>query len=336
MNLPLKERITLLTKLGNYIGSQKIEWLNIKEKATLYNSWFIPEFVEAAMDEIRSRFLDAEKLQQWIAGYPIPETGAGEEKVGVVMAGNLPAVGFHDLLCGFVSGRKMVLKVSSKDKILIPHFIDKLIEWEPLVNEYLTTADMLRDCDAYIATGSNNSARYFKQYFGRYPHIIRRNRTSVAILDGQETPEELEKLADDFLLYFGRGCRNVTKVFVPEGYDFVPVLEAMNKYRFLKDFHHYKNNFDYQLSLLLLNREYYMTNDIVLLRSAETPFSPVGVVNYEYYKDIGDLNASIQGNDDLQCVVGHGYLPFGKTQQPELDDYADGVDTLQFLTSLRL
>ncbi len=335
MHLSLKDRIALLTKLGNYIGSQKNEWLNAKEKAALYNSWFIPGFVNVAMEEIRSRFLDEDKLWQWAARYPVSRPPYTEKKIGMVMAGNLPAVGFHDLLCGFISGHKLVLKLSSKDKILIPHFMDKLIEWEPGLKEQLTTAEMLRGCDAYIATGSNNSSRYFQQYFGRYPHIIRKNRTAVAVLDGRESTSELEGLADDLLLYFGRGCRNVTKIFVPEGYDFIPLLEAMHKYRFLKNLHHYKNNFDYQLSLLLLNKLPYMTNEIVLLREAVSPFSPVGVVNYEYYKNMEQLKAYFDENEDLQCIAGHGFLPFGNTQRPGLDDYADGIDTLEFLTELR-
>lgn len=335
MNLSLSQKIALLAKLGNYMLSENEEWTAVKQKTTLHNSWFIPEFVEAATRSIGGQFLREARLQEWTAKYDLSSSSPDNTKtVGIVMAGNLPAVGFHDLLCGFLSGHRIVLKLSSKDKVLLPHFIEKLAEWEPAVKEQISIAERLNGCDAYIATGSNNAARYFHQYFGKYPHIIRRNRTSVAVLEGSESAEELQKLADDLLVYFGRGCRNVTKLFVPEGYDFVPLLGAMEKYDFLKDFHHYKNNFDYQLSLLLLNKARYMTNDLVLLQRHTSPFSAVGVVHYDFYSDKKALAASFAENEDLQCVVGHEYIPFGKTQAPGPADYADGVDTMAFLTAL--
>jgi hypothetical protein len=193
---------------------------------------------------------------------------------------------------------------------------------------------MLKNCGAYIATGSNNSARYFEYYFAKYPHIIRRNRTSVAILDGTETPAELEALADDVMLYFGLGCRNVTKVFVPENYNFDPLLKALRKYLHLADHHKYKNNYDYNLALVLLGNAVHIAADNIILQESSSVFSPISVLHYSYYTDAAALGEELKVNNDLQCIVGHGFTPFGMAQQPSLSDYADGVDTMQFLTGL--
>ncbi len=192
-------------------------------------------------------------------------------------------------------------------------------------------SEMLKGCDAYIATGSNNSARYFDYYFSKYPHIIRRNRTSVAILSGNENKEDLEKLADDVYQYFGLGCRNVTKIYVPEQYDFIPLLEAFKKYNHLIEHHKYKNNYDYQLALLILNKKFYMTNGSIILYEDAQIFSPISQLNYEYYSSAEELAGRLQQHEDVQCVVARNVIPFGQAQQPGLTDYADGVDTLQFL-----
>jgi hypothetical protein len=237
-------------------------------------------------------------------------------------------------MCGFLSGHQVRLKLSSKDVVLMQHILDKMSSWFPEYAEQTVVMDMLKNCDAYIATGSNNSARYFHYYFAQYPNIIRRNRTSVAILDGTETPEELTALADDALLYFGLGCRNVTKVFVPEGYNFVPLLDAFRKYDYLADYHKFKNNYDYNLALVLLNSSPYMTNESILLHESPSLFSPISMLHYSYYTDHATQVSELQGHEDLQCLVGHGFTPFGAAQQPSLTDYADGIDTMAFLTSL--
>ena len=208
-----------------------------------------------------------------------------------------------------------------------------MIEWNPKVAEYVAFKELLKGCDAYIATGSNNSARYFQSYFNKYPHIIRRNRTSVAILTGEETHKELEKLADDVHQYFGLGCRNVTKIYVPCGYDFTLLLNAFKKYSYLADFHKYKNNYDYQLALLILNKKYFMSNESILLVENESVFSPISQLNYEYYTEIPKAGIN-QPEDEVQCVIGSSGLGFGIAQQPGLFDYADGIDTLQFLLTL--
>ena len=194
---------------------------------------------------------------------------------------------------------------------------------------------MLKGCDAYIATGSNNSARYFDYYFSKYPHIIRRNRTSVAILTGYESAAELDKLADDVNLYYGLGCRNVTKIYVPENYDFVPLLASFKKYIDFADHNKYKNNYDYQLAILLLNNKYYMTNGAILLVENEAFFSAISQLHYEFYTgDPATISAGLQNNRDIQCVIGNGYINFGQAQSPGLADFADGVDTMGFLLGL--
>jgi hypothetical protein len=234
----------------------------------------------------------------------------------------------------FVSGHTQTIKLSGKDDVLLKHLVQKLYSWDISVQNFISFAEMLRGCDAYIATGSNNSARYFEQYFAKYPSIIRRNRTSAAILNGKETEEELDKLSDDIHLFFGLGCRNVTKIFVPAAYDFVPLLKAFDKYKYFADHHKYKNNYDYQLSIALMNNIYYMTNEATLLIENESIFSAISQLNYSFYTDVAAVKNALAENNDVQCIVGNGHIAFGQAQQPGLFDYADGVDTMQFLLTL--
>jgi len=202
------------------------------------------------------------------------------------------------------------------------------------IDDLISFEEMLKGCYAYIATGSNNSARYFEYYFSKYPHIIRRNRTSVAILDGNETNDELEKLADDVHLYFGMGCRNVTKIFVPKDYDFVRLLNVFNKYNYFKDHHKYRNNYDYNLTLHILNGKFYMANESIILFENTSVFSPIGQLNYGFYTDKYPLLEQLRASGELQCAVGHDNTPFGQAQTPSLTDYADDINTLNFLTNL--
>lgn len=331
--MTLQQRIDLLVKLGDYMQRNCHEWQQFKEQANRKNPWFVPEFIEMAAENISIAFLQKDKLENWVTNYNVPVENVSPVTVGIVMAGNIPMVGFHDLLCIFITGHIVKIKLSSKDDVLIKHLVSVLIEWEPQVNNLITIADNLKGCDAYIATGSNNSGRYFDYYFGKYPHIIRRNCTSVAILDGTETNDELEKLADDIQTYFGLGCRNVTKLYVPQEYDFSPLLKALNKYEHYEDFHKYKHNYDYQLALLMMGNKFYMTNGTILLSKNEALFTAVSQVNYEYYNNNANL-ALLKSNSDVQCIVGHAATPFGQSQQPTLFDYADGVDTMQFAMSL--
>ncbi|MEO6313703.1 MAG: acyl-CoA reductase [Chitinophagaceae bacterium] len=333
--MKLQERINLLVKLGSYLQSDDPEWTLAKDNAERQNGWFTQPFINLAINNIAENFLEAGKLHAFIATYSIPPRQATPKKVGLVMAGNIPLVGFHDWLCIFLTGHYAFIKPSVKDTVLIKHIIDKLIEWEPAIIYQTVFAEMLKGCDAYIATGSNNSARYFEYYFSKYPHIIRRNRTSAAIITGEESTAELELLADDVNQYYGLGCRNVTKIYVPAGYDFVPLLNVFKKYIDFADHNKYKNNYDYQLAIALLNNKYYMTNDAILLVENEAVFSAISQLHYSFYEgNPKEIVTSLQNNPDIQCVVGKGLTPFGQAQQPALTDFADGVDTMRFLLEL--
>jgi hypothetical protein len=348
--MKLARKIALLQELNTYLGSNAPAWQAAKAEATRMNAWFLPRFIDKAVDSIRQAYLppadeavhaalegSAASAQapgiydDWIARYALPEERQSPLTVGLTMAGNIPLVGFHDMLCVFLSGHRQRIKPSSKDDVLIRHIVEWMHGRDPESREWISISEMLKGCDAYIATGSDNSARFFEYYFAKYPHIIRRNRTSVAILDGTETPEELSALADDIQLYFGLGCRNVTQLQVPEGYDFVPLLEALKKYDYFLEHHKYKHNFDYYLTIQIMNNQFYMTNGSVVLTENPSPFSPIGQVHYQFYRQKDSLSVNLE---QIQCLVGHGYTAFGQAQRPRLDDFADGVDTMRFLASL--
>jgi hypothetical protein len=360
----LEQRIDLLTELGEYCISGATALEEAKRRAHADNGWFTPEFIDLALRQIAAEFLQKEKLLAWAAAYGLPDgpaisrTGepAHPRTIGLIMAGNIPLVGFHDFLAIFISGHRQLIRPSARDQVLIRHLADRLTAASPAAAEQFGFAERLNGCEAYIATGSNNSARYFEYYFAKYPHIIRRNRTSVALLNGQETSQELEALADDVYQYFGLGCRNVTQLYVPEGYDFLPLLGAFRKYDRLADLARYKHNYDYQLTLLILNKRKYMANESILLTENDSPFSPISVLHYMHYRPGESIPALTGDHPDIQCIVGQGQnfasqnfalntverlfgtfassVPPGQAQRPSLTDYADGVDTLQFLRSL--
>jgi hypothetical protein len=305
----------------------------IQAKATAYNqnSWFLPDFIEKAISQIAHQFLTKEALMEWTATYPQIADKMTHKKVGIVMAGNIPFVGFHDLLSTLIAGHTAVVKLSTKDTVGMEYIINTLIEIAPQWKAHIIVQSHLKDCDAYIATGSNNTSRYFEQYFGKYPHIIRSNKTSIAILDAGESRTDLDLLADDMMLYFGRGCRNVTQVWVPEGYDFIPLLNALKKYNYIIDEHKYRHNYDYQLALLMMTRQFYMDTNAILLSENPSPFAAIAQIHYQFYTP---SQTPIVNPTEIQCIVGKGGLSFGSLQKPSLQQYADGVDTLAFLTSL--
>ncbi len=334
--MKLQYRIKLLNQLGEYIVENSAPWQEAKQKALAENSWFIEPFTTLASNNIGEYFLKPGSLEEWVAIYKVPDQLPFPKLVGLVMAGNIPLVGFHDFLCIFISGHRQMIKPSSKDSALIKHLVNKLVEWEPAVKEVVDFADRLQGCDAYIATGSNNSGRYFEYYFRNHQSIIRKNRTSVAVLSGNETFDELEKLADDMLLYFGLGCRNVSKLYVPKDYDFIPLLKALDKYKWMEDNSKFKNNYDYNLSLHILNNKYYMTNGTVLFIENSSNFSPISQVHIEYYEGKEPENLMEKFPDEIQCIISHKHTPFGQAQFPSLTDYADGIDTMAFLKQLAL
>lgn len=329
----LAERITLMVKLGNYLVEDSDELRIIKRQALEKNKWFVEEFVNLSLNNISKNYLDPEKLKEWVNYYHIDDNIA-LQKIGVVMAGNIPLVGFHDFLCVFISGHSQLIKLSEKDNVLLKHIIEKLCEWNPEVSNVVAFAEFLKDCDAYIATGSNNSTRYFHYYFGRYPSLIRNNKTAVAVLSGDETLAQIGLLANDVHTYFGLGCRNVTKLYVPKKYDFIMLLGAFRKYNYFSDFSKYKNNYDYNLTLLIMNNKFYMTNDSIILVEDENLFSPVSELHFSFYQNKQTVLDELSVNENVQCIVSSENIAFGKTQEPGLSDYADGLDTIQFLLSL--
>ncbi len=329
----LQHRIELLQDLRIFLQTNDPEWQEIKEQAFQKNPWFTASFTDTAVKNIVDNFLKKDLLEKWVNHYHLDDN-ISAKNIGIVMAGNIPLVGFHDFLCVFISGHRQTIKMSSKDDVLLKFMVNKLSAIDTEFKQLVSFAELLKGCDAYIATGSNNTARYFDQYFAKYPSIIRRNKTSVAVLKGNETEEELNGLSDDIHLFFGLGCRNVTKLFVPENYEFILLLKSFDRYKYFRDHHKYTNNYDYQLSIMLLNKVYYMTNGSTLLVENPAPFSAISTVNYQYYKSEQMLNELLLNRDDIQCIAGRDSIAFGKAQSPDLFSYADGVDTMQFLLSL--
>ena len=332
--MELQKRKELLVRLGDYLTGHDEAWREAQERAAAANPWFTPEFIELGVNNIARNYLQPQQLQQLIDQYQVTDTPTPVRKVGIVMAGNLPLVGFHDFLCVFLTGHEAMIKPSSKDDVLIKHLVAKLTEWEPSVEQWIAISGMIRHCDAYIATGSNNSARYFDHYFGKYQSIIRRNRTSVAVLTGNETTEELERLADDVFQYFGLGCRNVTQIHVPKEYDFIPLINAFKKYDYLGNHNKYRNNYEYNLAVHILNNRYYMSTESILLIEEPSPFSAIAQLHYQHYGDRDELLQRLRESQEIQCIVSRDDTPFGSAQLPEADDYADGVDTMEFLREL--
>lgn len=327
----LNDKIHLLLQLKKYILSDSEEWEEIQDSAERKNGWFTREFILKSIQAIADNYLDENALQLFSERF---SASNHPRTVGVVMAGNIPLVGFHDFLCVFLSPHRLAFKCSSKDDVLLPAMVQYLKSINPVLMKEVEQKEMLKNCDAYLATGSNHTAKVFKSYFGKYPHIIRPNKTSVAVLSGQETEEELSLLADDVYQYFGLGCRNVTKIFVPDDYPFEPLLQAFRKYDHLKDHNKYRNNLDYQLALYILNNQYYMSNDSVLLIEHESIFSAVSVLHYSYYSNQDTLIDALQNNPNIQTIVGQGFTSFGAAQHPGISDFADGIDTVEFLNSL--
>ena len=329
----VQERINLMVKAGEYLLADTEEWQQAKQHAFYKNGWFTTEFSQHAAIKIAENFLIEEALQKWVSHYHIDDN-ITPKNVGIVMAGNIPLVGFHDMLAVFISGHYQTVKLSSKDEVLLKHLVKYLYTLDNQIQNYISFADMLKGCDAYIATGGNSAAKSFSEYFGKYPNIIRKNKTSVAVLKGNETEEELQLLANDIHLYFGLGCRNVTKLYVPEGYNFEKLLQSFFAYKYFGDHHKYRNNYDYNLSIVLLNNVYYMTNEATILTENKNMFSPISQLYYEYYKDLLQISSFLQNEPDVQCIVGKNFVPFGKAQNPDLFTYADGEDTMQFLLSI--
>lgn len=307
------------------------------EQSRHYNGWFTPENIRFSLNQW-SEALTRENLGKWLTPYRFVQNDP--KTVGIIMAGNIPLVGFHDFISVLVSGNKVLVKQSSNDQRLLPIIADYLISLDPQYEDRIIfTEGRMLDFDAVIATGSNNTSRYFEYYFKNKPSIIRKNRNSVAVLTGKETTAELEALGDDIFRYFGLGCRNVSKLFVPEDYDFDNFYKAMEPWRQLTNHAKYANNYDYNKAVYLMSEFKFLDNGFVVLKNSADWSSPIATVFYENYKDEKLLRDMLAENEDkIQCIVASDFfkdeISFGKTQQPALWDYADNVDTLAFLENL--
>ncbi|MCR9252872.1 MAG: acyl-CoA reductase [bacterium] len=338
----LQERLSSFIQLGEKIDSlTSTETQILCENANRQNKWFTEESVTSALKGI-SKFLKKEVLDQWLSKYQFDQND--QKHVGIVMAGNIPMVGFHDLMCVLLSGHKGDIKPSSDDVFLIKTVSQWLSDINPQFQDLILFPDSLKDSDAIIATGSDNTARYFEHYFGGKPNIIRKNRTSVGVLDGNETEEELKSLGEDIFKYFGLGCRNVSKLFYPKGFDITRIFPSFEPFEPIIHHHKYRNNYDYNKSILLVNKEPHLDTGFLLTKEDEQFVSPISMIYTQSYNDLAELESTINQNaEKIQCIVGGEAIQntslevfnFGEAQYPEVWDYADGVDTMKFLTELK-
>lgn len=337
--LTLQKRKAAFAQLGNYLLNPNDILNQLITDAQHYNAWFTPEQTYKSIISI-GLMLNEQDLDFWFKS--VTHETVNPKKVGLILAGNIPLVGFHDILSVLATGHIAYVKLSSQDKNLIPYILNKLVEFEPLFADRIIYTERLKDFNAVIATGSNNSSRYFEYYFGKVPHIIRKNRNSIAVLSGTETTEELKNSGKDIFDYFGLGCRNVSKFFVPEGYVFNTFFEAIQEFEKVGDHHKYNNNYDYNKSIYLVNRDQHLDNGFLLVKKDFRLSSPLAVLYFEEYKSQEELQSKLaELAEQIQCVVSNltfqipvQQVGFGQSQQPRLWDYADGIDTLKFLQGL--
>ncbi len=352
--MSLEKRINAFVNLGEFLSQFSVNGIKKKEdilhndlffdifktqikRAKESNGWFDDENVLFALSSW-SKSLTQDNLTQWTSKYTFNETTP--KTIAIIMAGNIPLVGFHDFLSVLISGNKVLGKLSSHDKYFLP-LITKYLEYvEPEFKNHINFTDKeLTDFDAVIATGSDNTARYFEYYFDKYPSIIRQNRNSAAILTGDETEEELKGLGEDIFRYYGLGCRSVSKLFVPKDYDFDKFFNAIFDYGDIINYNKYQNNYDYNKAVYLMSLFKLQENGFLMMKEDKSYSSPIATLFYEYYESESLLeNRLNQDMEKIQCLVSNLPLKktvkFGDTQQPKLWDYADDVDTLNFLISL--
>lgn len=329
-----KDIVNAFVKLGKYLAKKDGLFNDKIRLAEASNPWFTQSFINYSIDSWVN-CLKKETLEQFSANYSFQEK---PKSIAIVMAGNIPLVGFHDFLCVLLSGNSVKIKTSKSDTVLPIFLADKLIEFEPRLSERIEFTQQLKNFDAVIATGSNNTSRYFDYYFGKYPHIIRKNRNSVAVLSGDESEEELNGLAEDILLYFGLGCRSISKLYVPKNYDLNQVFKALYEWKWVGDHHKYGSSYDYYKAIYLLNKEELLENGFILLKIDKSFSSPVATLFYEEYDGINNVEKELETKkDEIQCIASktiQNAISFGKTQQPGLSDFADNIDTMKFLTEL--
>jgi len=337
-SLTAENLIIAFHKLSDFLNQPDDEFNRVTDLAIHHNAWFQPEEVQRSLSSFRE-MLNPAALEKWFEGIKVTGT---PKNIGMILAGNIPMVGFHDILCVLATGNTAVIKLSSSDNKLLPALLRQLVIYEPALAERIVFAERLKDFDAIIATGSNNSSRYFDYYFGKVPNIIRKNRNSIAVLNGKEQAEDIALLGHDIFDYFGLGCRNVSKIYLPEGYEIKNFFEPLEKFQPIINHFKYNNNYDYNKSIYLVNSAPHYDNGFLLLKEDAGLSSPLAVLYFEYYKSLDELNEKLVSmQDDIQCVVTgtdlqleNGIVTFGQSQHPALWDYADNVNTIDFLNSL--
>jgi hypothetical protein len=336
----LDQHIQSLIKLGQQIVQfDDSDLSNIIHQAYVQNNWFDQDEMKHCLTAW-SNELTEENLIEWTNRYDFSKK-ADPKNVGLILAGNIPLVGLHDIICVLLSGNKALVKLSSKDTFMMKYIILSLYQIDEAYKERIEIVERLTDHDAIIATGSNNSSRYFEHYFGNYPNIIRKNRTSIALLDGKESKLQLEALGNDIFRYFGLGCRNISKIYVPQDYKLDPIFEALASFEPIMHNNKYKNNYDYNCTLLLMNQVKFLSNDFLMLKEDNSFHAPTGTVHIERYADEADLKVKIDSIDlgTIQCISSDhidvpNQIQLGQCQHPQLWDYADNIDTMEFLLGL--
>jgi len=338
--LTSNQRIKAFVNLKLHLSKEVQPLINIIQSSKHQNPWFTPENVERAL-QANINLLNSDDLIKWTDPYSKDFQEDNSKTVGLILAGNIPMVGFHDVLACLIAGFSVQIKVSADDKLLIPYLLNKLIEIEPHFSSKIAFVDRLSNFDLVIATGSNNSSRYFEYYFKNIPHIIRKNRNAVALISGDEIENDLKNLGHDLFDYFGLGCRNVSKIYFPEGYNYSKFFEAIEYFSSISNHYKYHNNYEYNKAIYLINRDKHLDNGFLLLKEDKRIASPLGVAYFEEYNNVKEVEKTLQEERELiQCIVSKteikGSAPivnFGRTQMPGLNDYADGVNILDFLKS---
>jgi len=328
------DRIEAIIALGEHFTKRPAKLVEAMNQAFLLNPWFTEKNVDVCLKNWSKALLRTE-VEKWLGQ---AEDG-NKKRVGIVMAGNIPLVGLHDLLAVFGQGKIAVIKKSHNDTTLIQYVIDFFHDYNHDFQELITTADQMKGIDAVIATGSNNSSRYFEYYFKDIPHIIRKNRTGIAVLNGKENLDEMAFLAKDIFTYFGLGCRNVTKLYVPQGYDFVPLIESMSEFEDVINHHKYANNYTYHKAIFLMNLDKHLDTGFLLIKEAAGLHAPLGCLFYESYNNLEDLRRKLdEAQDQLQVIESndseYSDVRFGQGQLTTLFDYADDVNTLDFISAI--
>ena len=347
--MSIEDRISILKNLGSVLteigkgndwngfelGVTEEEFnhvVQVVNSAKVYNGWFEVKEVQRAFLSWGAA-LNSVDLKNWTDQYNFENQ---DKTVGIIMAGNIPLVGLHDLISVYVSGNISIIKLSSDDPVLIPAILKVWKCFDPQIHDVVkVVTGKFENFDAVICTGSNNTARYFEEYFGKYPNIIRKSRTSVAIIDEGTSQEELAEIGHDIFDYYGLGCRNVTKLYLPEGYDLNNVFGAIFPWQNVTDNKKYGNNYDYHKAVFLMEQYDVIENGFILFKQDDALISPIGTLYYDYYSNKESVESILEERkDQIQCVVGKNRIPFGQAQHPKLWDYADGVDTLAFLANL--